>query len=104
MNRKIMLSTNVNIYKKHKNDKINNIVKKFPLIKKILERLPQKFVDYIFVDDYYVTERIFEKCFVFMNIAEIPQGSRLLDVGCEWREFSLELSCLGYNVLGNRYQ
>ncbi|MCS7230990.1 MAG: class I SAM-dependent methyltransferase [Elusimicrobiota bacterium] len=97
---KIFLEWPIVVHKKFKNETLQKITSKFSIIKKILDRLPQKVLEKIYKEDYTVTERIFERGFLFMNLYDVSVGSKILDVGCCWSSISLELSCLGYKVWG----
>lgn len=98
--KKILLEWPIVVHQKFKNKKLQMLASKIPMIKKCLERLPEKLLEKIVIYDYTVTERIFERGFLFMNLADIPVGSKILDVGCCWSSLSIELSCLGYKVFG----
>ncbi len=100
MRKKIILEWPITVFKELQSNGLKSIFIKLPLVKKVIDRLPQKILDLIYFDDYHVTERIFEKGFVFMNLSDIPIGSKILDVGCAWSSLSLELACLGYHVWG----
>ena len=46
------------------------------------------------------TERIIEKAWVLRNLADVPGGARILDVGCSESTLSIELASNGYQVTG----
>lgn len=98
--KKILLEWPITVHRKLKNKFVERLSQKIPAIGKIIDRLPQKILDKLITYDYTVTERIFERGFLFMNLADVPIGSKILDVGCCWSSVSLELCCLGYKVWG----
>ncbi len=98
MKDEIYLSNPVWVYKVIKNNYLAEINKKFPFIRKILDRLPLRIRQRIFKDEYEVTERIFEIGFLFMNIYDLPQGSKILDVGSCESFIALMLACLGFKT------
>lgn len=98
MTNKIFLEWPITVHKTIRNSFLKNITDKLPFLHKILFRLPQKIVYKIYRDDYTVTERIFERGFLFMNTSDLSLNSKILDIGCSWSSISMELSCLGFKV------
>lgn len=51
-------------------------------------------------DDWYVNARIVEQAFVLNNIDLNPKGKRILEFGCTKSYLPIQLSSLGYEIIG----
>jgi hypothetical protein len=88
----------INWYEKPKPGLFSKICLAFPLLLKIVRRLPRSMRLKIMEPQVSVNERIIEIPWVFMNLG-LKQG-KILDVGCCWSAVSIELASMGFEVWG----
>ncbi len=88
----------INWYEQLKPGLFSKICLAFPLLLKIVRRLPRPLRLKILEPMAAINERIVEIPWVFMNLG-ITQG-KILDVGCCWSSVSMELASFGFEVWG----
>lgn len=97
---KITLDWPVVVRPEIKNGFLKNLNGRFPVVGKVLSRLPHNVAAAIFDDDYFVTERLVERGFFYMGISGLPVGAKILDVGCRYSSLAFELAALGFLSYG----
>lgn len=97
---RILVSHEIAVHKRARLGALEAARARFPLLDKLLFRLPQGLIDRIFDDRYTMNERVAEVPFLFRALSGVERGARILDAGCNHSLLSIQLATAGYKVYG----